>query len=429
MLLGSSRNLRFALLGLLAMTEVMPLALVSQAIPVLMRRGGATMAQIGVVSLAMFPWALKAVWAPLVDRIQVLPAMGRYRGWLLLTHPLLLLILIAGSLVDFPTLILHQRAAALAGLLALTLCCAVADAAAHGMAVQLLQPEERGTGNAMQTIGLMLGNLLGGGLMVMMVGAFGWRPAIWLLVAALAATIPAIALYRAPTRDLARGLALGDVVEFFRQPRAARWLAVVALLPMGVSLIGASVDALLVDRGFRLRDVGLALGVFSSVAGIGGGVLGGLGVKLLGRQRAFYALLVFSALMLSLVLLHSVTQSRIGLFLLVSLPNIGVMARATVAHVLMMDRCRGHVASTDFTLQYTVQQVSRFAFTSAGAFLAGFLGANSVFLLGPLLTLLCAFVARSVLDERDFQPTVPEAPAANRGTLASPQASASAGGR
>jgi predicted MFS family arabinose efflux permease len=389
------------------MTEVMPLALVSQAIPVLMRRSGATMAQIGVVFLAMLPWSLKAVWAPLVDRLRPLPGMGRYRGWLLLTHPLLLLVVLAGSLVDFPTLVMQQRSLALSCLLLLTSICAVADAAAHGMAVQLLRPDERGLGNALQTVGLMFGNLLGGGLMVMLVGTFGWRPAVLVLAGATLLTLPAIALYREPTRDLARGISTEDVIDFFRQPRKARWLLVVALLPMGASIIGPSLETLLVDRGFALREIGLVLGVFSSAAGIVGGLIGGLAVKLLGRQRAFYVLMLFSALTLSLVLLSHVSYSRLGLFLIVSVPNIGVMARATMLHVLMMDRCRGHVASTDFTLQYTVQQLSRFAFTSAGAFLAGVLGANGIFLLGPLLTLLCVYVARSILDERDFQAAAP----------------------
>ncbi|HNN97445.1 MAG TPA: MFS transporter, partial [Pseudomonadota bacterium] len=361
MLSSSSRRFRYVMLFLLAMTEVMPLALVSQAIPVLMRRGGATMAQIGVVFLAMFPWTLKAVWAPLVDRLSVLPRLGRYRGWLLVTHPLLLAIVLAGSLVDLPGLVRTHQPLALAGLLCLTSVCAVADAAAHGMAVQLLRPDERGLGNTMQTVGLMTGNLIGGGLMVMLTGALGWSMAVLVLAAAVALTLPAIALYREPERTLPRALSMKDVLEFFRQPRKTRWLIVVALLPLGASLIGPSLELLLVDRGFRLREIGLVLGVFSSVAGIVGGVLGGLGVKLLGRQRAFSVLMLFCAAMLTLVLLSGVTSSRWALFIVVSLPNVGVMARATMLHVLMMDRCRGHVASTDFTLQYTVQQVSRFA--------------------------------------------------------------------
>lgn len=395
------------MLFLLAMTEVMPLALVSQAIPVLMRRGGATMAQIGVVFLAMFPWTLKAVWAPLVDRLSVLPRLGRYRGWLLVTHPLLLAIVLAGSLVDLPGLVRTHQPLALAGLLCLTSVCAVADAAAHGMAVQLLRPDERGLGNTMQTVGLMTGNLIGGGLMVMLTGALGWSMAVLVLAAAVALTLPAIALYREPERTLPRALSMKDVLEFFRQPRKTRWLIVVALLPLGASLIGPSLELLLVDRGFRLREIGLVLGVFSSVAGIVGGVLGGLGVKLLGRQRAFSVLMLFCAAMLTLVLLSGLTSSRWALFIVVSLPNVGVMARATMLHVLMMDRCRGHVASTDFTLQYTVQQVSRFAFTSAGAFLAGPLGATMIFALGPLLTLFCLLVASRILDERDFQVELP----------------------
>lgn len=385
------------------MTEVMPLALLTQAIPVLMRRSGATMQQIGIVFLAMFPWTLKAVWAPLVDRLGARSSLGRYRSWLLFTHPLLFFTVLLGSFVDLPTLIQHNRSAVMPALLWLTTVCSIADAASHGLAVNLLTPEERGLGNGLQTAGLMIGYLVGGGLMVILAGTLGWQASILVIAGFILVSLPAIALYKEAPVATNRTIDVQEVIAFFREPRKLRWLGVVAVIPIGASLMNPATEVLLVDRGFALKEIGLVLGVLSSVAGVIGGIIGGMAVKRLGRERAFRVLMLFCALCLSLLLLNRIAVGRPLLYLMIALPNVGIMARATALHVLMMDRCRGHAASTDFTLQYTVQQISRFGFAAAGAFIAGHFGSTSVFVLAPLCTLAALGLIVEVLDQRDYQ--------------------------
>jgi MFS family permease len=84
---GSRRTFRFLLLAVLSMTEVLPLLLVSQAMPVVLRRSGASLDRISLLYLVMLPWAFKFLWAPLVDRFGG-ARRDRYRAWLLVTHPL-----------------------------------------------------------------------------------------------------------------------------------------------------------------------------------------------------------------------------------------------------------------------------------------------------------------------------------------------------
>jgi MFS transporter, PAT family, beta-lactamase induction signal transducer AmpG len=400
----SSRRFRYALLFALALTEVLPIALLSTALPVLLRRGGATMAEIGVVFLAMFPWSLKALWAPLIDCLGIGSSVQRYRGWLLVTHPLLLILLVTGSFWDIPALLLHDRGTAMPALLLLTAICAAADAASHGLAVNLLRPEERGPGNGLQTAGLMTGQLIGGGLMVIFVDSFGWQTALQLIAAILMVPLPALVLYRERLAAPTRTVRFTEMLALFRQPRMARWLLVVAAIPLGASVMGPALEVVLVDRGYALKEIGLVMSVLASLAGIGGGLLGGIIIHRIGRRRAFHTLLVVSTACLAMVLLNGLADGRPLLYLVVVVPNIGIMARATLLHALMMDRCRPHVASTDFTVQYTVQHLSRFAALSGGAFIAGWFGPTFVFVLAPVLTLGALALASRLLVPADFQP-------------------------
>ncbi|HEY0253182.1 MAG TPA: hypothetical protein VGC41_16725, partial [Kofleriaceae bacterium] len=73
---------RYTLLGTLYFAQGLPFGFFSLALPVLLREQGVSLAKIGLVMLLNAPWALKFVWAPIVDR-RYLPRIGRRRTWIL----------------------------------------------------------------------------------------------------------------------------------------------------------------------------------------------------------------------------------------------------------------------------------------------------------------------------------------------------------
>lgn len=81
----------------------------------------------------------------------------------------------------------------------------------------------------------------------------------------------------------------------------------------------------------------------------------------------------------------------------------GLALGATILYTMMMDRSRGHVASTDYTIQYSLMQFCSFLGTSVGGLLAGAIGGPLVFLLVPPLLLLVLGVASQALDGSDFR--------------------------
>lgn len=403
--LSEARAFRFGLLFTLAMTEMMPVALISRAMPVLLRRSGASLEEISVLSLVMLPWAVKALWAPLVDKLGAQSVLGRYRSWLFITHPLLLLTLVLGAFTDVPSLLSTRRAVGIPALVWLSIVSATADTSSHGLAVQLLRPEERGNGNGVQGAGMMVGGLIGGGLMVILVGKVGWQPALLTMAALVLLPLLGVFLYQEAPVDPAHTITLREVLAFFHRPRIWRWLAIMSASLAIPSLPGVPFQTLLVDRGLNLTEIGIMIGIIGGSVGALGGLIGGAVVSRLGRQRAFYVLNLLCAACLGGATLLIIHKSPILwlLYAAVILVYFGLSAGGTILYVMIMDRSRGHVASTDYTIQYSLMQLCGFLGMGAGGFLAGHLGATLVFVLVPLLTLVMLGVISRTLDARDFQ--------------------------
>ncbi|MBN9340910.1 MAG: hypothetical protein J0H52_12605 [Comamonadaceae bacterium] len=68
----------------------LPLYLLLNLLPAWLRSEGVDLKTIGFFALIQFPYTWKFLWAPLLDRY-ALPALGRRRGWMLLTQIGLLL--------------------------------------------------------------------------------------------------------------------------------------------------------------------------------------------------------------------------------------------------------------------------------------------------------------------------------------------------
>lgn len=402
--LSSSKCFRFTLLFLLAMTEMMPIALVSQALPILLRRSGASLQTIGLLSLVLLPRALKVFWAPVVDKVGARSRVGRYRGWLLLTHPLLIGTLALGAFTDVPALLLHSPALGVPALLWLTIVSATADTASHGLAVNLLSAHERGAGNGVQTAGMMVGSLLGGGLVVLLVERAGWQTALLFMAGSVLLPLPGVLMYKEPAIEGAQHVDLSEMLALFKRPRIGRWLALLAVMTIGPAMIDVCLQTLLVDRGFALSEIGFVMGIIASLSGMLGGAFGGTLISRVGRERAFYALTILCSACLASVLLTRMATGRALLYLGLSLPFFGVVARATLIYAMVMDRSRGRVASTDYTVQVSVVQVAGFLGLGLGGLVAEHLGPTAVFALAPIVTLSALLAAGNLFGRSDFQP-------------------------
>ncbi len=229
----------FSLLALLYFAQGLPSGLIAKALPALLRDQGVSLSLIGFTSALALPWALKFLWAPLIDRY------GTRKQWLLGLNGLTMALMLVVASRDFAAWV--DR---LPWLLAVLFCAnavsATQDIATDGYAVSTLKPEWRGLGNSIQVVGYKLGMVMGSGGLLWLVSHHGWQASYGgLACLMLLVIVPVLFMQdaRTPLQQAAthtewhglRGYA-GLFRDFVARPGLGWWLATIALYKFGDSL-------------------------------------------------------------------------------------------------------------------------------------------------------------------------------------------------
>ncbi|MDP2340635.1 MAG: MFS transporter [Deltaproteobacteria bacterium] len=375
-----STTTKLALLSTLYFSQGLPYGFFTKALPVWMRQEGMALPLIGFAStLLALPWALKVLWAPLVDRWSG-SRLGRRRGWILPLQGLSALTLV--TLAFIGTRIAGDAGSpfilALAiGMFVTNLMAATQDIATDGLAVDLLTSPERGLGNGVQVAAYRVGMIAGGGALLAALAHYGWT-ATFLLMAGLIVTMSVpIALWKEPTTTTTTTTApvsFAAVLQFlFRKDgRMLGWCFGIGLFKIGDALGSPMVSPLLVDKHYSIDDIALLLGTLGSAAGMIGALLGGL----LARRGRLLALvvcgLVHAGLMASYALpvFFDLDPTVVGALVVIEHLTGGM---ATVAlFTAMMDACDPQTGATDYTTQASIVVLA----SGMGGVLSGVSAAN-----------------------------------------------------
>ncbi len=380
------------LLASLYSTQYLGLMFFVIALVAILRSQGAGMDMIGLIYMLGLVWPLKLLWAPLIDRTGW-GRLGRYRGWLLLTQGgLVVVLLLIGRFdptADFATV---YALCFLVALLAST-----QDIAVDGLACRLLPASRRGLGNGLQVAGGLVGNLIGGGLMLMVYPHIGWTGCMIALAAATSVSFVQLLWFAEPVW-------LTDVVTarrlyrrfagFWSQPGSGYWLALLLLVPIGSSMAYAVITPLLVDAGWSFGRIGFTVNVIGSIVGLLSALATGWAI---GRTRRRNALVGAGAIQIvgvvSVMALVLGFGGDVGAGLATALFFVCYNPLATVMATLMMDRASPDSPATDYTLQFSINQFVAIGTMTFSAMLAasfGYLGALWFAAAAALIAMLVA---------------------------------------
>jgi MFS family permease len=396
------------LLASLYCAQGLPSGLFAHSLPVLLRQHGVDLALIGLLKLLALPWMLKVLWAPWVDRIAS-HRFGRHRGWILPLQTSVILC-VAGLALFEPSALFGTQWPVLIGLvLLINLAAATQDIATDGLTVRLLSERWRGLGNGVQVGGYKLGMIISGSGLLFAMDSLGWNVSLALIAGLLLmCTLP---IWRFPERQLIphqpaaaeRALGPGLLWAHYRgllaQPGMLAWMAVVLSFKLGDALGSPMVKPMLVDQGWSNAALG-QLTLISSVAGIGGALLGGALYARLGAKRSLMLFGALQALGMAALALLVARGGDTGLVYLVTLAEQAADGMSTVAlFAVMMQRCRPEHEGADFTFQASAQALLAGIVGSASGLLAQSLGYPALFagagVLGALvLTLVARYFSR-----------------------------------
>jgi len=367
----------WALLGSLYITQYLGLGFFLVALVAILRSAGVSLEQLGIIYLLGIVWALKLFWAPLVDRFGI-DCIGHFRGWLIAMQSGMVLSLLAIAWLDpvadfVPVFLLCLLFAFFS---------ATQDIAVDGLACRLLGTEERGIGNGLRNAGNLLGNLLGGGVVLMVYPYLGWRIATLFLAAGTAVSLVQLLFFREPEHCMH----CRPKVRLFHRFRhiwhnsgGGQWLLILAFYPVGVSLSYALITPILVDAGWSLDRIGFVFNVIGNMLGILTALATGYLIRRYGRLPVMRgaALLQIPGIV-ALVLPVRGETGEFAVAVAVSLYFLCYSPVVTVITTLIMDHASQDSPATDFSLQYSVYMLFGILAASLSAALASTFGYMAV---------------------------------------------------
>lgn len=286
----------------------------------ILRESGVELEQLAAVQLIGLLWVFKALWSPLVDHFTLGPG-GHYRSWLLVLQPLLAVVTLA--LIPF-TNPAEQLTPVLALFAVFIGVSATQDIATDAIVTRYVPPHRQGFANGAATVGSWLGNVLGGGAILIMYDRFGWSVAIITLAVLVALplpwvlrfaepqmgnaaddapaaetavppdattaaadpspantpAVPAATAHADPTARAAQAPSLesryANLGSLFRLPGRARWsFGVLPLFWSGAVGAYGLIAPAAVDAGWSVSMIGLGLGMITAIPGTLGAICAG----------------------------------------------------------------------------------------------------------------------------------------------------------
>ncbi len=394
--------------GLLGMASGLPLALTASTLGAWLKDEGISKTSIGLFAAVGVPYALKFLWAPLMDgaRLPLFARLGRRRGWLLFTQLLLVAAMAGMSRLEPAS---APGMVALAGLF-LAAVSATQDIVIDAYRTERLNTAQLGAGVTMTQLGYRVGMLVSGAGALLLADRLGWQASYLCMAALMACFLPLTLAMAEPvlaeTPRAVQGASawLRDYVaapflDFMRQPGWWALLLFVITYKLGDAFLGVMTNPFLLEIGFSKTQIAGIVKLF----GTGATLLGIVAVAAcMARFRMF-------TLLWSVGLLHAITngmfllQARVGadptlyfrgfttgesmLALSIGLENFTGALSSGVFVVFISRLCHARYTATQYALLSALAAFGRTVLSTSGGKVADAYGWAAFFVLCMLFAL------------------------------------------
>lgn len=319
----------------------------------ILRERGADLADLSIVYLIGVPWILKFIWAPIIDHFSFLKKWGHYRGWLLILQALMIF-----SLLTISQLSIDKQLdwVVLMGVIFATFS-ASQDVATDALSSIEFNQKQRGLINGIQMSGGLLGNVIGGGLILILYPKIGWKGSFFLMAAVTSISWFQLLFFcesNIPKKEIFSVLESLKKFCFFWRGKFL-WLLFIFFSAIGYSLIYSILTPIMLDAGKSLANVGMTMNVFGMAVGVFMGLLAGWLIQKIGRKNALISFCFFQIVSFVAILPVAYIQDDFMLYMSCAVYFIAYPLLASITSTFMMDyAAQGSTPGTDYTLQFTV---------------------------------------------------------------------------
>jgi PAT family beta-lactamase induction signal transducer AmpG len=379
------------MLGALYFAQGVPAGFVGVGYVVLLADHGLSNQQIGAtLGITAAPWAFKIPFGLLLDRVGS-TRFGRRRPFIILAQfgmgATLLLLLLIDPRRDLLLVSLV--------LLSASTVASVQDVAVDALAIDILRPEEAGTGNGVMYGGRAVGFSIGGGGGVVIAKYLGWPVLFCGITALIWAVMLFLILVRERPRDEVGSarehprLTLAELRSSFSFAAPLLGIVLGTLVPIsGVLTSAVLIRFLRVDLKLSMEVVGTLEGVVAPFAAAAGAFIGGWLASRLGVRKVVGGLLLCIAGLCVLFALapgHRSTVTFMALWL-------GAFSFVSSAHGasmygFFMLLSNPAVGATQFSVFSSAATITAIWATPLGGFIADTYGITSVFLVAAVAQL------------------------------------------
>jgi PAT family beta-lactamase induction signal transducer AmpG len=389
------------MLAILAMgfSSGLPLLLTTSTLSYWLSTRGVEKTAIGLFALTGLPYALKFLWAPALDFVDVPllgKRLGRRRAWALVSQLALVGTILVLGRCDPVQAPLFTAAV----VLGVALCSATQDVAIDAYRIEILQEREQGAGAAATQVGYRGGLLLAGAGAVALSDFVAWSMIFSILAVAVVVGMLGVAIAPEPDPcgadvDESRiatdegaiaASPLAPLLDLLQRPHALVVLSFALLYKFGDAIAGVMAMPFYHEIGFSGVEIASVTKVLGVIANLLGVLAGGL---LVARLNVLRALFIGGVLQAVTNLLFAL-QAQLGhdlrmLSVAVTADGFtgGLAASAFVAYLSSL--CRPGMSATQYALLTSLMALGRTLLSSGSGWLAEQVDWSTFFAMTTLL--------------------------------------------
>ncbi len=364
----------------------LPLLLTITVLQAWMKEEGVDLTVIGMMALVGLPYALKFLWAPVLDRF-TLPFLGRRRGWLLVAQ-LALIFSISG--LGFTDPGKNPWMVAFIAFL-VTFFSASQDIVVDAYRREDLPDEELGLGSSLYVNGYRVGMLLASGGGLIMADHMPFYLVYQVMAACMLPGVLTTLLAPEPeihdrTPKTIKEAVFEPLIEYFSR-RGALWiLGFILFYKIGDTMASAMTMPFYLDIGFSKTQIGAVVKLFGFWATVGGSLIGGV---IMLRLEIIQSLWIFGFLQAistaGFALLARIGNSLPALSAVIAFENLtsGMGTAAFVAFMASITNKR--FTATQYALLSSLMGVPRVIASAPTGFLVKHLGWETFFIACTLI--------------------------------------------